>query len=483
MFKTIHNLKTRINRSRRGVTLTEALISMGVAAIGMFGVFVLIPFCGRQAEIGLDLHRASDAAKNALETLKAMGFENPDNWVYAAYTNDDPDPMVPQDDPFLLRDGSFDGAFFQARATATDDWVAKSFCIDPFMMSRDTSAVETVTAFADMNKYGPGGTTRHAYEAFQLFPSIDRMTVADPTLPVFGLSTPPMIHRITVANSVGFTLPSGAVVPGLQFYPDPNSTASTNVAAREISEQVFQIADDLNLAEPVDKINPPRQDFLLEGTTPVKRSSIGKMSWMAMVQPDPDQVAPNHYLLNIIVFKDRPRDSMNEFVYEARFNDGTADTYGLGRGYGGGDVRLQVTDAAAGIAHFDGATFEPQPNTVNAKRGDRLTKNRWMMLSRNHPNTNAPLFRWYRVARVGSVEPSVVDPYNNESYNMQTVSLDGPDWEPWDPMGILDNPGGPDPNPAAEAEIYRDYATYIPEVFMVYENTIVIETPSAWSSN
>ena len=80
MFKQIQNLKSRLQKVRRGVTLTEALISMGVASIGMFGVFVLIPFCGRQAEMGLDLQRSGDAAKSGVEVVEIAGYTNPDEF-------------------------------------------------------------------------------------------------------------------------------------------------------------------------------------------------------------------------------------------------------------------------------------------------------------------------------------------------------------------------------------------------------------------
>lgn len=51
---------------RRGITITEALASIGVAAVGLFGVLAVIPFAARQAEVGLDLDFAVAAGKKWL---------------------------------------------------------------------------------------------------------------------------------------------------------------------------------------------------------------------------------------------------------------------------------------------------------------------------------------------------------------------------------------------------------------------------------
>ena len=59
---------------RRGVTVIEVLTSMVVAAIGVFGVMILIPFSVQQAQVGLDSDAATVVAENAYEDLKIYGF-------------------------------------------------------------------------------------------------------------------------------------------------------------------------------------------------------------------------------------------------------------------------------------------------------------------------------------------------------------------------------------------------------------------------
>ena len=73
--ETFMNTPTQIATIyRRGVTVIEVLTSMIVAAIGVFGVMVLIPFSVQQAQIGLDNDAAAVVAENAYQDLQIYGF-------------------------------------------------------------------------------------------------------------------------------------------------------------------------------------------------------------------------------------------------------------------------------------------------------------------------------------------------------------------------------------------------------------------------
>ena len=67
-------------RIRRGISILETIVSIAVAMIGVFGVFVLIPFAIRQAEIGLNLESAMVVGRNTLANFEAQGFYNVNRW-------------------------------------------------------------------------------------------------------------------------------------------------------------------------------------------------------------------------------------------------------------------------------------------------------------------------------------------------------------------------------------------------------------------
>lgn len=62
------------SQQRAGISIIEVLTSLAVAAIGVFGVLVLIPFAVKQAQIGLDQDAADLIGRNALEDLQTYGF-------------------------------------------------------------------------------------------------------------------------------------------------------------------------------------------------------------------------------------------------------------------------------------------------------------------------------------------------------------------------------------------------------------------------
>ena len=66
---------------RQGISLFEVLISILVAAIGVFGVLVLIPFAVRSAEEGIATESGINAAKNYQADFEAIGYHNPGNWI------------------------------------------------------------------------------------------------------------------------------------------------------------------------------------------------------------------------------------------------------------------------------------------------------------------------------------------------------------------------------------------------------------------
>lgn len=70
-------LTTMIRRSmhrKDGITVIEVLTSLVVATIGVFGVLVLIPFAVKQSQLGLDQDAARVLAENAIQDMQIYGF-------------------------------------------------------------------------------------------------------------------------------------------------------------------------------------------------------------------------------------------------------------------------------------------------------------------------------------------------------------------------------------------------------------------------
>jgi hypothetical protein len=89
---------------RRGISLFEVLISILVAAIGVFGVLVLIPFAVRNAQNGIDRESAINAAKNFNADFQAYGYQTPFGWyddVPEPQISAPPAPLVAQPPPLV----------------------------------------------------------------------------------------------------------------------------------------------------------------------------------------------------------------------------------------------------------------------------------------------------------------------------------------------------------------------------------------------
>jgi Tfp pilus assembly protein PilV len=66
--------KFRNRQCRDGISIIEVLTSMAVAAIGVFGVMIMIPFAVKQSQTGLDNDAANSLGRNATEELQVNGL-------------------------------------------------------------------------------------------------------------------------------------------------------------------------------------------------------------------------------------------------------------------------------------------------------------------------------------------------------------------------------------------------------------------------
>ena len=100
----MNNLKIKLTRSERhGVTVIEVLTSMIVAAIGVAGVLVMIPFAAQQSTRGIEKDVADIVGRNAYEDLRIHGYtEVADSGAvpwFGASVPTTPDPPVAGTEP------------------------------------------------------------------------------------------------------------------------------------------------------------------------------------------------------------------------------------------------------------------------------------------------------------------------------------------------------------------------------------------------
>ena len=158
-------------------------------------------------------------------------------------------------------------------------------------------------------------------------------TAADPTMPQM-YSIDPLAITENGGNYAGTTFPYRRTpVNGnaINVYPagaspmpnyvinavnlgTPNGTAMVRAGAR----RMFRAADDLVFGESIDSIvgndaefNGPMQIFDSNGATPLRRQSIGAISWSAIVVPVKDEFVAStnvdawKYRMYVLVYKDR----------------------------------------------------------------------------------------------------------------------------------------------------------------------------------
>ncbi|MEI6882575.1 MAG: prepilin-type N-terminal cleavage/methylation domain-containing protein, partial [Bacteroidota bacterium] len=77
-------MSTANQSQRRGITILEVLISIGILAVGLASVLALLPAGASQARKAMVEDRRTTLGENALEDVQARGFLNPVNWSGAS---------------------------------------------------------------------------------------------------------------------------------------------------------------------------------------------------------------------------------------------------------------------------------------------------------------------------------------------------------------------------------------------------------------
>ena len=328
--------------SRRGVSLMEVLVSIGVVAIGLMGVATLIPLAFQQAEAGAQNERKVSLSKRAYREFHILGMANPDRWIDARvvpFTN----TFAPPKDIFRQIDPS--------------TTVRNSFCIDPRWCANN--------AFDPVGNFLNGATLTHTFTFPKVPMSGGGLGLADVREKGGGpTNRSPVMRRVSLAPGPG--------IPGMMSFAQ--------------AEELFNGLDDLTFELPAQATLPPVQTALTGSLGPMKRYAEGGFSWMATVVPEPD--LSDMYKLSIVVFHQRQLDAeeIDLVVVSPDMGDIDPVRAGAGVSFGGGDVVVDTSGFPSG--------------EVPIKPGE------YVMLARHiavDAGKYRQQFQWYRVVGMENV--------------------------------------------------------------------------------
>lgn len=157
-----HSRKTM--KHRRGISLLEVLISIGVTSVGLLGVLALIPLGGAQTRQGQVAERAPVIGLSAFAEVRNRDMLNPNNWLTSAGT------------------------------APTAGSIPVNFCLDPLAIASGNTAGFPQYASVQMARLtlaNGGGGTMSLPLARSIFTSQDDLRIAFPGNGTLLLDSPP----------------------------------------------------------------------------------------------------------------------------------------------------------------------------------------------------------------------------------------------------------------------------------------------------
>jgi hypothetical protein len=197
-------------------------VSIVVAAIGLFGVLILIPFAVRNAQIAMDQESAMTAAQNGLADFEAWGYRDPARWY---------NPDAAGVDEFVLGGGPIDG---------------RAFCIDPLFVAEGLGGAWPNVAWQAFPYYDPTWADFVLAAPVQ-FPPIERISVYDRAGGPALLSQALAQRLMTARDDIAYDIPDQDFEPPRALFTsldtvDPANRQSTG----QFSWLMFVVPEDLD---------------------------------------------------------------------------------------------------------------------------------------------------------------------------------------------------------------------------------------------
>ncbi len=291
----------------------------------------------------------------------------------------------------------------------------------------------------------------------------------DPTNPGKPFKIPSGANSMllpVVIDPLGLTSFPGAIPPGAATVPAGFSAPAlflTRISpfgpigpgTQQLAVMVCRSSDDLVSTQNSADLPPTQFNFLDASKNPIKRSSDGNYSWFATIVPDPTaSTVMSEITVTVAVVHKRDLSALGS-------GESTTRIVSLpGAGMGGGEVLL-----------FD-------PNGI----AKALRPGQFVMVTGTIPNAAGPLpyFYWYRVTQASDMMPitaasqlSAFSPLPADmpspQYQVQPVTLAGPDWTAYTPGNVLTSPP-PTTSPFPTVWIFDN-------VISTFQTTIPLDLP------
>ena len=452
---------------RRGISLFEVLIAILVAAIGIFGVILLIPFAWETAERGIDRETAVNAAQNYYTDFIAYGFTSPDDTWFDE--DDPPIPHIPSIDVGAPLNNEPPLRFLPDPEDNSTNIVAGwPYVIDPIRAILSSTQFGSFGQVPDVANWLPAN-----------------LPVPNPGPNFFVPDDLPALNRLSLLDQTRTNF-------------DPTGLMRTPVSLA-LANRFSRYGDRLVFNEPATDTGPPRQAYSqVEALQTVKRQTDARFRTISVVVPEDD--AGIQYRMYILVLKEGDRDDSEGRVFEIM--DPVANSNGFwenridktvganpGRGFnqialGGGDLILSELFTPN----------MPDPPVLPAPAGEdqnqneaRLRTNDWLMLTNYHkPAGDTVAFDDVQIGFYQVIQSDVVGRNRgvlragfNARERVLSVTLQGPDFDLFRDWEVRED--GTTPVNAGEVSNRGTYAVLIPNVVAVYERTIRSEGDSIWN--
>ena len=484
----IKNLIACTANRREGISIIEVLTSLVVAAIGVSGVLVLIPFAVRQSQLGIERDIADIVGVNASEELQLRGFTS-------VFDNGD-----------LPWQGAVVGTEYVGVQTRTTG----------------------VTALVPTNDLTPSGS------ASALFPEVVHID------PFAITSTIQQRLELGLAPNSGFPMALDQPNPdiltryldnGLKI-PVVNLERRSSAAALQVpiglteARLLTQSSDELVFSETdyrgieSSEIDGPQPQIALSGGgSPVARQSLGRVSWSAVMVPEKSAgvlgtatspTPTSRYRMHTLVYADRnPRSNTAAAGIDAENGNDMfvahVPRYAFAPDSSITDVSLR-RDSSPNPSNLNGG-FVPSVNRIVLDTADHIqadgstltgigvgavsvVKNDWVMLI----NRKLPAFSDPAAPFRGITDGGVLYPFEVEEagYDLQiafcrvtsvdqgdvgrnpSLSVEGGPFNFYF-QGLEAHAGLIPPLPTGSTYTSATYVVHLKDVINVFERTITLE--------
>jgi hypothetical protein len=475
--------------ARRGVTLLEVLMAMGVMVVGLLGLASLIPLGRLELAEGERLDNSSTLGRMAFRDVTVRGYARPELWA---------DPVTGQ--TVIAENITAGVSSTISFQFSQNDILAPPYApivVDPLMIA------PTFFGEATNDTTVPTGSESTHRTNCRSFPYVRNLP--NPTGPE---ATIPRIARVT-----------------LRSYPTNVLSGSVGMTMRyDVASRYFRSTDDLIVKIPTDKAQQPVQVFTPSGITNLSltadngitteidpitnaavRQSRGDYTWFFIVEPSLAQCRSNADKMPIMGGPAASPSLMTQFrvwvvvCYKRDLRETSAMNLNASREIGERCVWVDFIDRNSARLRVEGIFDEK-----SAFEALNVRANQWIavvarcrnpLLDPNPSESNSQnqyTLEWYRIVNVGDA-PVPHETQDGRWYREvvltgrdfldPAMSPSGSGFEDTDPTAnpYTDLTGLIDPAGLGRQMPISTWGVLVTGVRGVYEKSVFVDRPSLWA--